>query len=55
MIGKSQRTILHEEGRHYVAQCQDIDVYGIGETQQEALDNLQEARELYYYARSLDL
>lgn len=54
MNGKTPRTIMHEEGRHYVAQSLDIDAFGVGETQQEALENLQAARELFDYARSLD-
>jgi predicted RNase H-like HicB family nuclease len=37
-----------QEGDWYVAQCLDVDVASQGETEQEALDNLREALELYF-------
>ena len=36
------------EGEWFVAQCLDIDVASQGETEIEALENLQEALELYF-------
>jgi len=35
------------EGDWYVTQCLDVDVASQGETEEEALDNLKEALELY--------
>ena len=39
--------IIWKEGKHYVAQCLNIDVNSFGETREEALKNLQEAVALY--------
>jgi len=36
------------EGNWYVAQCLEVDVASQGKTEQEALQNLEEALELYY-------
>jgi predicted RNase H-like HicB family nuclease len=41
------QSVVYQEGKHYVAQCLDIDISSFGKTEQEALDNLQEALELY--------
>ncbi len=37
-----------KEGDYFVAQCQDIDVSSFGDSEEEALTNLQEALELYF-------
>jgi len=36
------------EGDWYVSQCLEVDVASQGETEQEALENLREALELYF-------
>jgi predicted RNase H-like HicB family nuclease len=36
------------EGDWYVAQCLEVDVASQGKTEREALQNLEEALELYY-------
>jgi predicted RNase H-like HicB family nuclease len=40
--------IIYKEGKYYVAQCLNVDVSSFGKTRLEALDNLQEALELYF-------
>ena len=40
--------IVWKEGKYYVAQCLNIDVSSFGGTRKEALENLQEALELYF-------
>lgn len=37
-----------QEGDWYIAQCLEVDVASQGATEQEALDNLREALELYF-------
>ena len=39
---------ISKERKYYVAQCLDVDVSSFGSTQEEALENLQEAVELYF-------
>ena len=41
------QSVVYQEGKYYVAQCLNVDVSSFGETEQEALANLQEALELY--------
>jgi predicted RNase H-like HicB family nuclease len=41
------QSVVYQEGKYYVAQCLNIDVSSFGDTEGEALDNLQEALELY--------
>lgn len=41
------KNIIWKEGKHYVAQCLNIDVATFGATKKEALANLNEALELY--------
>ena len=36
------------EGKRYVSQCLEIDIASQGGTEEEALDNLKEALELYF-------
>lgn len=40
--------IVWKEGEFYVAQCLNVEVNSFGKTKQEALNNLQEALELYF-------
>jgi predicted RNase H-like HicB family nuclease len=40
--------IIWKEGKHFVAQCLNVDVSSFGETKIEALENLKEALELYF-------
>jgi predicted RNase H-like HicB family nuclease len=39
---------VSREGDWYVSQCLEVDVASQGETEEEALDNLREALELYF-------
>lgn len=41
------QSVVYKEGKYYVSQCLNVDVSSFGETEQEALTNLQEALELY--------
>lgn len=50
------KAIISKEGRFYVARAVDLDVTSQGESQKEAIANLQEAIELYLeYAEPEDL
>ena len=40
--------IVWKEGKHYVAQCLNVDVSSFGDTKKEALKNIQEAVALYF-------
>lgn len=42
------QSVVYREGEHYVAQCLNVDVSSFGDTEAEALANLQEALELYF-------
>lgn len=46
------KNIIWKEGKHYVAQCLNIDVATFGATKKEALTNLNEALELYFEGES---
>jgi predicted RNase H-like HicB family nuclease len=46
---------ITQEGEWYVAQCLEVDVVSQGATEDEALDNLREALELYFEAPDLTL
>jgi predicted RNase H-like HicB family nuclease len=41
------QSVVYQEDKYYVAQCLNVDVSSFGETEQEALANLEEALELY--------
>ncbi len=41
------QSVVYKEGKYYVAQCLNIDISSFGDSEQEALANLQEALELY--------
>ena len=42
------KNVVWKEGRHFVAQCLNVDVSSFGKTKKEALANLDEALELYF-------
>lgn len=42
------QTIVWKEGKHWVAQCLNVDVSSFGNTQKSALKNIKEALELYF-------
>jgi len=44
----SLRNIVWQEGKHFVAQCLNVEVSSFGESKEEALANLTEALELYF-------
>ncbi|HTB48990.1 MAG TPA: type II toxin-antitoxin system HicB family antitoxin [Verrucomicrobiae bacterium] len=42
------KLVIYKEGKHYVAQCLDVDVSSFGKSEAEAVKHLQEALELYF-------
>ena len=42
------QNVVWEEGKYFVAQCLNVDVSSFGKTRKKALDNLNEALELYF-------
>lgn len=42
------QSLVWKEGKHYVAQCLNVDISSFGKTKKEALKNLKEALELYF-------
>ncbi len=42
------QNVIWKEGKYYVAQCLNVDISSFGKTKKEALDNLEEALELYF-------
>lgn len=40
--------VVWQEGKYYIAQCLNVDVSSFGRSQKEALENLEEALELYF-------
>ena len=42
------KNIIWREGKHYVAQCLNVEVSSFGKTKLEAEKNLKEALELYF-------
>lgn len=42
------KSVIWEEGPHFVAQCLDVDVSSFGDTREEAVRNLDEALLLYF-------
>jgi predicted RNase H-like HicB family nuclease len=42
------QSVVYREDEHYVAQCLNVDVSSFGDTESDALSNLQEALELYF-------
>ena len=45
---KSLKYIVYKEDKYYVSQCLNVDVSSFGTSLQEAVDNLNEALELYF-------
>jgi predicted RNase H-like HicB family nuclease len=48
MTNLDLQSVVYREGEHYVAQCLNVDVSSFGDTEADALANLQEALELYF-------
>jgi predicted RNase H-like HicB family nuclease len=48
MVKINLKNIVWKEGKYYVAQCLNIDISSFGKTKKEALNNLDEALELYF-------
>jgi len=42
------QNVVWKEGKYYIAQCLNIEVSSFGKTKKEALDNLNEALELFF-------
>jgi len=42
------QNVVWKEGKYYVAQCLNVDVSSFGDSKSEALDNLNEALNLYF-------
>ena len=42
------KNVVWREGKYYVSQCLNTDVSSFGKTKKEAIDNLNEALELYF-------
>jgi predicted RNase H-like HicB family nuclease len=42
------QNVVYREGEHYIAQCLNVDISSFGTSESEALENLQEALELYF-------
>lgn len=42
------KNVVWKEGKHYVAQCLNVDISSFGNTKKQALANLDEALELYF-------
>ena len=45
---KTLKYIVQKEGKYYVSQCLNVEVSSFGNTIQEAIDNLNEALQLYF-------
>jgi len=45
---KTLKYILYKEDRYYVSQCLNVEVSSFGNTAKEAIDNLNEALQLYF-------
>ncbi len=41
------KNVVWKEGKYYVAQCLNVDISSFGKNKKEALDNLDEALELF--------
>ena len=48
------QNIVWQEGKHYVAQCLNVDVSSFGGNREDALNNLKEALELFFEDASPD-
>jgi len=45
---KTIKYVVYKEGKHFVSQCLNVDISSSGSSVQEAVDNLNEALELYF-------
>jgi len=45
---KKIKYVIYKEGKHYVAQCLNVDISSFGSTIDEAGSNLKEALQLYF-------
>ena len=52
---RAMKFIVFEEDGAYVARCLDVEVASEGDTEKEAIANLQEALELYFDDHASDL
>ena len=46
---RNLKYVVYQEDKYYVTQCLNVDVASFGETIDEAVQNLKEAVELYFY------
>lgn len=51
---KTIKYLIYREGKHYVAQCLNVEVSSFGSTIEEAKGNLREALELYFEDETSD-
>jgi predicted RNase H-like HicB family nuclease len=42
------QSVVYKEGKYWVAQCLNVDVSSFGKSEEEALENLREALDLYF-------
>jgi len=42
------QNVVWKEGKYYVAQCLNVDISSFGRTKKEALNNIDEALDLYF-------
>ena len=42
------KSVVWKEGNYYISQCLEVEVSSFGKTRKEALNNLQDALELYF-------
>ena len=47
------QNVVWKEGKNYVAWCLNTNISSFGKTREEALENLQEALELYFQDESI--
>ena len=47
-IKTSLKYVVYKEDNYYVSQCLDVDVSSFGDNNQDAIDNLNEAIQLYF-------
>lgn len=48
MKSKTLQTVVYQEGKYFVAQCLNVDVSSFGSTEEEAIEQLREALDLYF-------
>ena len=50
---KSLKYVVYKDGDYYVSQCLNVDVSSFGDNIQDAIDNLNEALQLYFEDKEL--